>query len=90
MGTPKIKSATSLRKDLYETLKEVSKGEAQIITHRQGKPVLLVSKDAYDKIVAESDSLRKMAIGLSQIENGDGVPHKEALLKIKALKKKWK
>ena len=90
MGTPKIKSATSLRKDLYETLKDVSTGELQIITHKQGNPVLLVSKEAYDKIVVESESLRKMAIGLSQIENNEGISHKKALLKIKALKKKWK
>lgn len=41
-------------------------------------------------MLAESDSLRKMAIGLSQIENGEGVGHKKALQKINALKKKWK
>lgn len=90
MGTPKIKSATSLRKDLFETLKEVSNGEPQIITHKQGEPVLLVSKEAYDKILTESESLKKMAIGLSQIEEGRGISHKKAIQQLKALKKKWK
>ncbi len=90
MGTPKVKSATSLRNDLYETLKEVANGEPQIITHKQGEPVLLVSKEDYDKLLNESDSLKKMAIGLSQIEANEGLSHKKALQKLKALKKKWK
>ena len=90
MGLPKVKSATSLRNDLYETLKEVSKGKPQIITHKQGDPVLLVSKEAFDKILNESEALKKMAIGLSQIESNEGVSHKKALQKLKALKKKWK
>ncbi len=90
MGIPKVKSATALRNDLYETLKDVSEGELQIITHKQGNPVLLVSKEAYDKILIESESLRKMAIGLSQIENNEGLSHKKALVKLKSIKKKWK
>lgn len=90
MGTPKVKSATSLRSDLYETLKEVSDGEPQIITHKQGDPVLLVSKEKYDELLDQSDALRKMAVGLSQIESGEGISHKKAIQKLKVLKKKWK
>lgn len=90
MGTPKVKSATSLRSDLYETLKEVSDGELHIITHKQGDPVLLVSKEKYDELVDQSDALKKMAIGLSQIENGGGISHKKAINKLNTLKKKWK
>ncbi len=90
IGTPKVKSATSLRSELYETLKEVSDGEHQIITHRQGDPVLLVSKEKYDELVDQSEAMKKMAIGLSQIENGDGISHKKAIKKLNDLKKKWK
>jgi prevent-host-death family protein len=90
MGTPKVKSATSLRSDLYETLKEVSEGEPQIITHKQGDPVLLVSKEKYDELLDQSDALRKMAVGLSQIESGKGISHKKAIQKLQSLKKKWK
>jgi len=90
MGTPKVKTATSLRSELYETLKEVSEGETQIITHKQGDPVLLVSKENFDKLLDERESLKKMALGLSQIESGEGVSHKDALKKLKSLKKKWK
>ena len=90
MGTPKIKSATALRSDLYETLKEVSNGNPQLITHKQGDPVLLVSKEDYDRLLSESESLRKMAVGLSQIEDRKGLSHKKALQKLKLLKKKWR
>ena len=91
MGSPKIKSATALRSDLYETLKEVSEGGMpQIITHKHGEPVLLVSKEEYDKILAESENLRKMAIGLTEIESSKGISHASAVKKLKALKSKWK
>ena len=90
MGTPKIKTATSLRSELYETLKEVSEGEAQMITHKQGDPVLLVSKQEYDRLLDEKETLRKMSLGLLQHESGEGISHKNALKKLKALKNKWK
>jgi hypothetical protein len=90
MGIPKIKTATTLRGDLYDTLKEVSEGSTQIITHKQGEPVLLVSKVNYDKLLEEKETLKKMAIGLSEIESGEGHSHKDALKKMKAMKKKWK
>ena len=90
MGTPKIKTATALRSELYETLKEVANGEPQLITHKQGEPVFLVSKEEFDKLLDEKESLKKMALGLSQIESGDGISHQAALKKIESLKKKWK
>ncbi len=90
MGTPKVKTATALRNDLYETLKEVSDGKPQLITHKQGEPVLLLSKDEYDSLLNEKESLKKMAIGLSQIESGNGVKHRAALKKLNSMKNKWK
>lgn len=90
MGTPKIKSATLLRSDLYDTLKNVAIGEPQIITHKQGEPVLLISKEAYDIIIDENMALKKMAIGLSEIESGMGIKHKDILKKFKIFKNKWK
>lgn len=90
MGTPKIKSATTLRNELYDTLKQVSDGDPQIVTHKQGEPVVLISKVDYDLILDQNESLKKMSIGLSQIESGLGINHKDALKKIKAMKNKWK
>jgi len=90
MGSPKIKTATTLRSDLYETLKDVSEGDTHIITHKQGDPVLLLSKENYDRLLDEKEALRKMAVGLSEIESGKGISHKEALKKLKGIKQKWK
>lgn len=90
MGSAKIKSATALRSDLYDTLKEVSDGAPQIITHKQGNPVVLVSKEDFDKMIDDKEALKKMAIGLSQIEEGQGIKHKSALKKLRSLKNKWK
>lgn len=90
MGTPKIKSATSFRTDLYDTLKEVSEGSPQIITHKQGDPVLLVSKEEYDKLIDEKEALKKMAIAMAELEAGKEISHKKALTFLKELKSKWK
>ena len=90
MGTPKIKTATSFRNDLYETLKEVSEGAPQLITHKQGEPVLMVSKEQYDNLLDEREALRKMAIGLSEVESGKSVSYQDALKRLRRLKKKWK
>lgn len=90
MGTPKLKTATTLRSELYESLKEVSEGEPQIITHKQGDPVVLLSQDMYNQLLDEKESLRKMAIGLTEIKEGKGISHKSALKKLSSLKNKWK
>jgi len=90
MGTPKVKSATALRSDLYDTLKEVSEGKKQMITHKQGEPVVLLSVTDYDKLLEEQEFLRQTAIGLAQLESGDGVSHQDALKKFTKMQKKWK
>lgn len=90
MGIPKIKSATNLRAELYESLKEVSEGELQIVTHKQGDPVVLLSQESYNNLLEEKETLKKMAIGLSQIKEGKGISHKKAISKLTVLKDKWK
>ncbi len=90
MKIPKLKTATSLRADLYESLREVSSGETQVITHKQGDPVVLVSQKKYNALLEEKESLKKMAIGLTQIKEGKGVSHKNAISKLKKMSKKWK
>lgn len=90
MGIPKTKTATTLRSDLYESLKDVSEGEIEVITHKQGDPVVLISQDKFNKLLDEKEALKKMAIGLSQIKDGKGVSHKTAVSRLKKLSKKWK
>ncbi len=90
MGIPKTKTATTLRSDLYESLKNVSEGELEVITHKQGDPVVLISQNKFNELLNEKEALRKMAIGLSQIKEGKGISHKKAVSKLKALSSKWK
>ena len=90
MGLPKIKTATDLRNDLYESLKEVSQGQKQVVTHKQGDPVVLLSQSEYDHLVDENERLKKMALGLTQIKEGKGISHKNAVAKLKEMSKKWK
>ena len=69
MAIPKIKSASELRKDLYSSLKEASEGETQVVTHKQGEPVVLVSQSEYNKIFEENEILRNISVGLSDIRS---------------------
>jgi prevent-host-death family protein len=89
MGSAKIKSATALRNDLYDTLKEVSEGAKQIITHKQGEPVILLSMSEYDQLLEEKNFLTEAALGLAQIKNDEALPHTEIVKKFEALKKIW-
>ena len=70
MGIPKIKSASELRKDLYSSLKEVAEGEAQVITHKQGEPVVLISQSEFNKLSEEKSILKNLEIGLQDIRAG--------------------
>jgi PHD/YefM family antitoxin component YafN of YafNO toxin-antitoxin module len=70
MGIPKIKSASELRKDLYTSLKEASDGETQVVTHKQGEPVVLISQSEYNKVFEENELLKNLNLGLSDIRAG--------------------
>jgi len=89
MGLPKTKTATTLRNDLYESLKEASEGKTQIITHKQGEPVVLISQERFNKLLDEKEALKKMSIGLAQIKEGKGTSHKTAIASLKKMSKKW-
>lgn len=90
MGIPKIKSATTFRSSLYKILKEVSKGDPQIVTHSQGSPVVLISQKKYNKLFDERESLHKIAVGTQELDAEKGIPHNQALKLLKKLKSRWK
>lgn len=90
MGIPKIKSATTFRSRLYQTLKQVSKGDSHIITHSQGKSVVLISQEKYNALLDERDTLRKIALGAAEIDAGKGITNNEAMQQLKKLQAKWK
>jgi PHD/YefM family antitoxin component YafN of YafNO toxin-antitoxin module len=71
MSIPKIKSASELRQDLYTSLKEASDGIHQVVTHKQGEPVVLISQSEYNRIFEENALLRNLAQGLTDVRNGN-------------------
>jgi len=70
MGIPKIKSVSELRKDLYSSLKEVSEGSTQVVTHKQGEPVVLISQSEFNKLSEENLILRNLEVGFADIRAG--------------------
>ncbi|EPZ50944.1 prevent-host-death family protein [Bacteriovorax sp. BAL6_X] len=69
MAIPKIKSASELRNDLYNSLKEASDGDMQVVTHKQGEPVVLISQSELNRVIEENETLKKLSIGLSDVRN---------------------
>ena len=90
MGLPKIKSATNFRDSLYETLKEVAEGESHIVTSKNGRNVVLISLDEYNKLLDECQVLRAIATGVADLDSERTVTHKQASAKLRKLKSSWK
>ena len=90
MKMPKVKSATELRNNLYETLDEVAHGDPQIITHKRGDSVVIISQEKFNALVEEKEVLKELALGVAELDKGLGIPHKE--VKRQMLKKieKWR
>jgi prevent-host-death family protein len=90
MKMPKIKSATDVRKHLYDTLKEVSEGDPQIVTHRQGEAVVLISQRRFNALIEEKEVLEEIALGVADLKAGNTVTHEEALKQLREHQRKWK
>ncbi len=90
MGLPKIKSATNFRDSLYETLKDVADGESHIVTSKNGRNVVLISQDEYNKLLDECLVLRAIAAGVADLDSDRTVTHKQAAAKLRKLKSSWK
>ena len=89
MKIPKIKSATEFRNSLYETLNEVAQGDPQLITHKRGEAVVLISQEKFNAMIDEKDVLREIAAGTAELDNGLGIPHDKVVSELKARRKKW-
>lgn len=89
MGFPKVKSSTELRETLSETLSEVNKGSTHIISHKSGN-VVLISEAEFSHLMSDLENLKEIALGISELDAGEGIEHSKALTKISQMKKKWK
>lgn len=92
MKIPKSKSITELRGSLFETFDEVIAGEPQVITHKNGKMVAMISIDQIEDLYDQVELHKNLAIGYAQAMRGDGVSSdelkKQLKLKEKALREK--
>ncbi len=90
MKIPKVKSASDLRSNLFETLREVQEGEPQLITHTKGSDgVVLISQTRLNSILEENDVLKAISKGRAEIAAGKGIPQKEVERHMKEKMKKW-
>lgn len=87
MGLPKIKTSSELRENLSETINEVNNGRQHLISHKTGN-VVLISENDYDKMLKEIEDLKKISLGISDIEMGKGVSHSKAKKQLNSLIKK--
>ena len=88
MKIPKSKSITELRSSLFETFDEVIAGEAQVITHKNGKMVAMISIDQIEDLYDQIDLHKNLAIGQAQAMRGEGVTTDELKKRLKKKEKK--
>jgi prevent-host-death family protein len=77
MKPPKRKNITELRNTLFETFDEVIAGEPQIITHKNGKMVAMISVDQMDELNEQIELHKNLAIGYAQAIRGQGASTSE-------------
>lgn len=77
MKIPKCKTITELRNTIFETFDEVIAGEAQVITHKNGTMVAMISVDKIEELYEEIELHKNLAIGYAQAVRGEGVSSEE-------------
>lgn len=77
MKIPKSKTITELRNTIFETFDEVIAGETQVITHKNGNMVAMISVDKIEALYEEIDLHKNLAIGYAQAMRGGGVTSSE-------------
>ncbi len=86
----KVQTASNLRENLFETLHEVSKGEPQLITHRSGDEVVLISRGYLNQLLEENGVLKAIATGRAEIKAGKGVSQVEVEHRMSAKIDQWR
>jgi prevent-host-death family protein len=73
MKITKRKTITELRSNLFETFEEVLTDGPQLITHKNGTAVALVSLTEIEALESEIELHKNLAIGYAQALRGEGV-----------------
>ncbi len=69
----KKKTVTELRNSLFETFDEVAVGNMQIISHKNGSEIAMVSLDKIEELYEEIELHKNLAIGYAQALRGEGI-----------------
>ena len=69
----KKKTVTELRNSLSETFDEVAVGNMQIISHKNGSEIAMVSLDKIEELYEEIELHKNLAIGYAQALRGEGI-----------------
>jgi prevent-host-death family protein len=88
MKASKRKTITELRSSLFETFDEVLAGESQIITHKSGSAVALISLSKIEEMEREIELHKNLAIGYAQAMRGEGASTKDIKSRMKDKEKK--
>lgn len=91
MKIPKVQSATELRQNLFETLREVQEGEPQLITHTKGSDgVIMISQAKLNAILEENDVLKAITKGRADIASGRFYTQDEVRQRLSRMQAKWR
>lgn len=90
MKIPKSKSITELRSSLFETFDEVIAGEPQVITHKNGSMVAMISVEKIEELYEQIDLHKNLAIGYAQAMRGEGSTSEELKMRLKEKAKRLK
>jgi prevent-host-death family protein len=84
----KRKTITELRSSLFETFDEVLSGESQIVTHKNGSAIALVSLTKIEEMEKEIQLHKNLAIGYAQALRGEGILTSDLKSRMKEKEKK--
>jgi len=73
MKKTKRKSITELRNTIFETFDEVAAGRLQIVTHKNGNEIAMISMEKIDELYQEIELHKNLAIGYAQALRGEGL-----------------
>ena len=78
------KSITELRNTLFETFEQVVSGTPQMITHKNGQKLAMVSEDTINRLNEQVELHKNLAIGYAQALRGEGISSDQLKNKLKA------
>lgn len=90
MKIPKTQSASDLRANLFETLREVQEGDPQLVTHTKGSDgVILISQARLNAILEENDVLKAVNRGRTDVVAGRVHKMSEMKEHLREMQTKW-